>query len=53
MWLEPDPRGSQWRGSIRHVPSGRRLFVVDTTDIADFITLQLEAPLAPSQSDES
>jgi hypothetical protein len=29
------------------------LFVVDTTDIADFITLQLEAPLAPSQSDES
>jgi len=41
MWLEPDPRGSQWRGSVRHVPSGRRLFVAGTADIADFIALQL------------
>jgi hypothetical protein len=48
MWLEPDPRGSQWRGSVRHVPSGRRLFVAGTADVADFIALQLSA----TQSDD-
>ena len=41
MWLEPDARRSQWRGSVRHVASGRRLFVAGTADIADFIALQL------------
>lgn len=41
MWLEPDPRGSNWRGLVRHVRSGRRLFVASTADVADFIALQL------------
>lgn len=49
MWLEPDPGGSQWRGLVRHVGSGRRLFVAGTTDVADFIALQLTAA---NQSDE-
>jgi hypothetical protein len=49
MWLEPDPRGSQWRGLVRHIPSGRRLFVSGTGDVADFIALQLTSANAPDK----
>ena len=46
MWLE---RGqtrddSQWRGSVQHVASGRRLFVGSPGEVGDFIGLQLRTP---------
>jgi hypothetical protein len=42
MWLvEPSLGESQWRGSVSEVASGKRLFVTETRDIADFIDAQL------------
>lgn len=46
MWLEPGQSRdeSQWRGSVQHVASGRRMFVGSPGEIGDFIGLQLRAP---------
>lgn len=41
MWLERDSTRSQWRGSVQHVASGRRLFVGSPGEVSDFITVQL------------
>jgi len=40
MWTER-AGDLQWRGSVQHVASGRRLFVGSATEVGDFIALQL------------
>ena len=47
MWLERGATASQWRGSVQHVASGRRLFVGSPGEVSDFITLQLASAHAP------
>lgn len=41
MWLERGNAESQWRGSVQHVASGRRLFVGSPGEVSDFISTQL------------
>lgn len=41
MWLERGATESQWRGSVQHVASGRRLFVGSPGEVSDFIAVQL------------
>ena len=42
MWLnEASGRDGEWRGSVHEVTSGRRLFVTQTRDVADFIAARL------------
>lgn len=41
MWLERDSTKSQWRGSVQHVASGRRLFVGSPGEVGDFIAVEL------------
>ena len=50
MWTD-DHRGdtSAWRGSVRHVGSGRTLFVAAAAEVADFITLRLGDRAAPAK----
>jgi hypothetical protein len=43
LWRESGRTSpGQWRGSVEHVPSGRRLYFVSLSDLADFITLRLD-----------
>ena len=45
MWLAEETDGkAQWRGSVHEVASGRRLFVTETRDVADFIAARLSDP---------
>jgi len=37
---EQDEGRTRWRGSVEHVPSGRRLFFADLTNLTDFIALR-------------
>ena len=39
MWREPGGPTSQWRGSVQHVATGRRLFVGSPGEVGDFITM--------------
>jgi hypothetical protein len=42
MWLPEQTDGDpQWRGSVLEVTSGRRFFVTQPRDIADFIAAHL------------
>ena len=41
MWLERGATESQWRGSVQHVASGRRLFVGSPGEVSEFISVQL------------
>ena len=42
MWLTGELGGDeQWRGSVHEVSSGKRLFVTDAREIAEFIAVQL------------
>lgn len=42
MWLtEGSEDEPQWRGSVHEVTSGKRLFVTETRDVADFIAARL------------
>ena len=41
----------QWRGSVEHVPSGRRLYFVSLSDLADFITLRLDGDRTQSKQE--
>lgn len=42
MWLPEQTDGdAQWRGSILEVTSGRRFFVTQPADVADFIAAHL------------
>lgn len=42
MWLPEDSDGdAQWRGSVLEVTSGKRFFVTQPRDVADFIDGQL------------
>lgn len=42
MWLPDGSTGNaEWRGSIREIESGKRLFVTGARDVADFITAHL------------
>lgn len=50
MWRNDEAGGDgEWRGSVHEVASGRRLFVTQTRDVADFIAARLaEVPEKPS-----
>lgn len=39
MWAAEasDENGAGWRGSVHEVSTGKRLFVTETRDVADFI----------------
>ena len=42
MWLNEASGGDgEWRGSVHEVTSGRRLFVTQTREVADFIAARL------------
>jgi hypothetical protein len=42
MWLSEESDGdARWRGSVYEVASGKRLFVTETRDVADFIAARL------------
>ncbi len=46
IWQEHEQiKTGGWRGSIDHVPSGRRLYFVSLNDLNDFIRLRLNTPL--------
>ncbi|MBN2005829.1 MAG: hypothetical protein JXA21_20900 [Anaerolineae bacterium] len=52
IWQEFDrPDGAQWRGSVEHVPSNRRLYFTSLNDLNDFITWRMNSPLPPSPVD--
>jgi hypothetical protein len=42
MWpaRQPSERHA-WRGSVQHVPSGRRLYISGLADVLEFITTEL------------
>ncbi|HVN69325.1 MAG TPA: hypothetical protein VMU38_06740 [Candidatus Binatia bacterium] len=52
MWLSEETDGdAQWRGSVVEVASGRRFFVTQPRDVADFITAHLaEARIRKAQT---
>jgi hypothetical protein len=39
-----------WRGSVRHVPSGLRLYFASFKDLDDFIALRLNVAGQPAQA---
>ncbi|HEY1977889.1 MAG TPA: hypothetical protein VGG89_15155 [Candidatus Baltobacteraceae bacterium] len=42
MWLTEEPDSdAQWRGSVLEVVSGKRFFVTQPRDVADFIDAHL------------
>lgn len=42
MWLREESDGDEgWRGSVHEVSSGKRFFVAETREVADFISAQL------------
>jgi hypothetical protein len=42
MWLSEEIGGTgEWRGSVHEVASGRRLFITQTREVADFIEARL------------
>ncbi|HEY2476439.1 MAG TPA: hypothetical protein VGI19_16795 [Candidatus Cybelea sp.] len=41
VWFNEEPSGGEWRGSVHEVASGRRLFITQTRDVADFIAARL------------
>jgi hypothetical protein len=42
MWLRDETGGTgEWRGSVHEVASGRRLFITQTREVADFIEARL------------
>ncbi|HET9344009.1 MAG TPA: hypothetical protein VFO25_13965 [Candidatus Eremiobacteraceae bacterium] len=43
MWRERGGADPQWRGSVQHVATGRRLFVGSAAEVGDFISLQLRS----------
>jgi hypothetical protein len=54
MWTDDleSSATSSWRGSVRHVASGRTFFVVGPSEVADFITLRLgDTPQAGDTTD--
>ncbi|HEY2555326.1 MAG TPA: hypothetical protein VGI15_08740 [Candidatus Cybelea sp.] len=46
MWAAGEAANAQWRGSIREVSTGKRLFVTETREVADFIAACLAASTA-------
>ena len=47
LWSEGGPVSQiQWRGSVEHVPSGKKLYFTSLGDLNDFITLKA-AVLSP------
>jgi len=45
IWQEPSrARSGQWRGAVEHVASQQRLYFTSLGDLADFVTLRLNAP---------
>ena len=48
MWLSEESGGdAHWRGSVHEVASGKRLFVTETRDVADFIAARLADAQTP------
>jgi hypothetical protein len=43
MWAPGEAADAQWRGSIHEVSTGKRLFVTETREVADFIAACLAA----------
>ncbi len=44
VWSESEhPAPDQWRGSVEHVPSGRRMYFTSLADMTDFIALHLQS----------
>ncbi len=54
MWSEGGASGaSAWRGSVRHVGSGRTLFIAAPAEVTDFISARLSEPeLSAPEGDE-
>ncbi len=49
MWSEGKrDDASAWRGSVRHVSSGRTLFIAAAAEVADFISARLSEPELPA-----
>jgi hypothetical protein len=49
MWLERGGGEAQWRGSVQHVATGRRMFVGSPGEVGDFIALQLPVKTAGAE----
>lgn len=49
MWLERGGGEAQWRGSVQHVGSGRRMFVGSPGEVGDFISLQLPLKMVKAE----
>jgi hypothetical protein len=49
MWQElGEETCSEWRGSVKHVPSGQQLYFTSLADLDDFIAWRLKGtPVAP------
>jgi hypothetical protein len=48
MWSEGrQGDASAWRGSVRHVSSGRTLFIAAPAEVGDFISARLSEPELP------
>lgn len=43
IWRVDNRRDGAWRGSVEHVPSGRKLYFTSLGDLNDFVALQLAA----------
>ena len=51
VWCEPDRLADsnaplEWRGSIEHIDSGRRVYFRDLHAIEDFVRICIETPFA-------
>jgi hypothetical protein len=56
LWLEPDetgqPRGADWRGSVEHLTTRRRLYFSDLVELVAFLAAHATAP-RPEDGDRS
>jgi hypothetical protein len=49
VWREPSSSSPDWRATIEHIASGKRLSSTDLKDVDDFIRLSLaDAPGRPA-----
>ncbi len=50
MWAPGEAADAQWRGSIHEVSTGKRLFVTEAREVADFIAACLaDSPATRSE----
>jgi hypothetical protein len=53
MWTEGERSdASAWRGSVRHVGSGRTLFIAAPAEVSDFISARLREPEITAAKDD-